>query len=192
MQAFALELYLAQPWHQLDKIARPVPAIQLLGQNPVPAVLYRTVRAGQCEHIDPARHHGAGAGRGRRCCRARPANPDQPRARRDRSVAAPQRTAHFGDRRTRPHELAPLFREWLALHFPDRADKVMHTVQAMREGKDNDPSFFTRMKPLGVWADLFRARFRNTTKRLGMNEQRMTLDCSQFVRPETGGQLRLI
>ena len=91
-----------------------------------------------------------------------------------------------------PHEVAPLFREWLALHFPDRADKVMHTVQAMREGKDNDPSFFTRMKPLGVWADLFRARFRNTTKRLGMNEQRMTLDCCQFVRPETGGQLRLI
>ena len=91
-----------------------------------------------------------------------------------------------------PHEVAPLFREWLALHFPDRADKVMHTVQAMREGKDNDPSFFTRMKPLGVWADLFRARFRITTKRLGMNEQRMTLDCSQFVRPETGGQLRLI
>ena len=91
-----------------------------------------------------------------------------------------------------PHEVAPLFREWLALHFPDRADKVMHTVQAMREGKDNDPSFFTRMKPLGVWADLFRARFRITTKRLGMNEQRMTLDCSQFVRPEAGGQLRLI
>ena len=91
-----------------------------------------------------------------------------------------------------PHEVAPLFREWLSLHFPDRADKVMHTVQAMREGRDNDPSFFTRMKPLGVWADVFRARFRITTKRLGMNEQRMTLDNSQFVRPETGGQLRLL
>ena len=91
-----------------------------------------------------------------------------------------------------PHEVAPLFREWLALHFPERADKVMHTVQAMREGKDNDPSFFTRMKPLGVWADVFRARFRIATKRLGMNEQRMKLDSSQFVRPEAGGQLRLI
>ena len=91
-----------------------------------------------------------------------------------------------------PHEVAPLFREWLALHFPERADKVMHTVQAMREGKDNDPGFFTRMKPLGVWADVFRARFRIATKRLGMNEQRMKLDSSQFVRPEAGGQLRLI
>ena len=91
-----------------------------------------------------------------------------------------------------PHELAPLFREWLGQHFPDRADKVMHTVQAMREGKDNDPSFFTRMKPLGVWADLFRARFQITTRRLGMNAERMVLDSSQFVRPSAGGQLRLL
>ncbi len=90
-----------------------------------------------------------------------------------------------------PHEVAPLFREWLQVHFPDRADKVMHTVQSMREGKDNDPGFFTRMKPLGVWADVFRARFRITTRRLGMNEERMELDCSRFVRPEADGQMRL-
>ena len=95
-----------------------------------------------------------------------------------------------------PHEVAPLFREWLDAHFPDRADKVMHTVQAMRAnangGRDNDPGFFTRMKPLGVWADVFRARFRIATKRLGMNEERLKLDSSQFVRPEAGGQLRLL
>ncbi len=91
-----------------------------------------------------------------------------------------------------PHEVAPLFREWLAVHFPDRADKVMHAVQSMREGKDNDPGFFTRMKPLGVWADVFRSRFRIATRRLGMNEARMELDCSQFVRPEADGQMRLL
>ena len=91
-----------------------------------------------------------------------------------------------------PHEIAPLLREWLGAHFPDRADKVLHIVQAMRHGKDNDPSFFTRMKPLGTWADLFRARFRIATKRLGMNEQRLALDSSQFERPSAGGQLKLI
>ncbi len=90
-----------------------------------------------------------------------------------------------------PHEVAPLFREWLDVHFPDRASKVMHTVQSMRHGKDNDPGFFTRMKPLGVWADVFRARFRIATRRLGMNEERMKLDCSRFVRPEADGQMRL-
>ena len=91
-----------------------------------------------------------------------------------------------------PLEVAPLMREWLEAHFPERADKVMHTVQAMRHGKDNDPTFFARMKPLGTWADLFRARFRIAAKRLGMNEQRMVLDCGQFERPSAGGQLRLL
>ena len=90
-----------------------------------------------------------------------------------------------------PHEVAPLFREWLAVHYPDRASKVMGIVQSVREGKDNDPGFFTRMKPTGVWADVFRTRFRIATKRLGMNEERMELDCSQFVRPSLNGQLRL-
>src|ERR671917_382554 len=30
-----------------------------------------------------------------------------------------------------PHEVAPLFRAWLAEHFPDRARKVMATINAM-------------------------------------------------------------
>jgi DNA repair photolyase len=91
-----------------------------------------------------------------------------------------------------PHEVAPLFREWLAAHYPDRADKVMHIVQSVREGRDNDPSFFTRMKPQGVWADVFRTRFRIATKRLGMNRVQPRLDCSRFERPSSDGQLRLI
>jgi DNA repair photolyase len=91
-----------------------------------------------------------------------------------------------------PHEVAPLFREWLEVHYPDRAGKVMAIVQSVREGKDNDPGFFTRMKPTGVWADVFRTRFRIATKRLGMNEARMVLDSNQFERPSAGGQMRLL
>jgi DNA repair photolyase len=91
-----------------------------------------------------------------------------------------------------PHEVAPLFREWLAVHFPERGDKVMAIVRSIRGGKDNDPNFFTRMKPSGVWADLFRARFRLACRRAGMSKERFELDCSQFRRPETGGQLRLL
>ena len=91
-----------------------------------------------------------------------------------------------------PHEVAPLMREWLKVHFPDRAAKVMHTVQAMRGGKDYDSRFFERMKPRGVWADLFRTRFRLACQRLGLNREPPQLDCSRFVPPETGGQLRLL
>jgi len=91
-----------------------------------------------------------------------------------------------------PHEVAPLFREWLSVHFPDRADKVMHIVQSIREGRDNDPNFFSRMKPNGVWADLFRARFALARKRAGLKKERFELDCSRFRRPTTNGQLVLL
>ncbi|MEE4538253.1 MAG: PA0069 family radical SAM protein, partial [Erythrobacter sp.] len=48
-----------------------------------------------------------------------------------------------------PHEVAPLFREWLEVHYPDRAGKVMSIVRSIRAkdtgGKDNDPEFFSRL-----------------------------------------------
>lgn len=91
-----------------------------------------------------------------------------------------------------PHEVAPLFREWLATHFPDRAAKVMHIVQSVRGGRDNDPDFFTRMKPQGVWADLFRTRFRLACQRLGLNRVSIDLDSSAFRRPSPNGQLSLL
>ncbi len=91
-----------------------------------------------------------------------------------------------------PFEVAPLFREWLSVHFPERGDKVMSIVRSIRGGKDNDPNFFTRMKPAGVWADLFRARFRLACRRAGLKKERFELDCSHFRPPETGGQLRLL
>ena len=88
-----------------------------------------------------------------------------------------------------PHEVAPLFREWLAVHYPDRADKVMAIVRSVRNGRDNDPSFFARMKPSGTWADLFRARFRIACGRLNLNRAELRLDCGQFRPPATDGQL---
>jgi DNA repair photolyase len=91
-----------------------------------------------------------------------------------------------------PHEVAPLFREWLSVHFPERGDKVMNIVRSIRDGKDNDPNFFSRMKPTGVWADLFRTRFRLACKRAGVGRPRFELDCTKFRPPELGGQLRLL
>ena len=91
-----------------------------------------------------------------------------------------------------PHEVAPLFREWLSVHFPERGDKVMNTIRSIRGGKDNDPNFFTRMKGAGPWAALLSDRFRLALGRAGLNQMRFDLDCSQFRRPEAGGQLRLL
>ena len=90
-----------------------------------------------------------------------------------------------------PHELSPLFREWLDVHFPDRAGKVMHIVQSMRGGRDNETRFFERMKPHGVWAELFRSRFHKARTRYGIDNPEFALDCSQFRRPDMAGQLQL-
>ncbi len=91
-----------------------------------------------------------------------------------------------------PHEVAPLFREWLQVHYPGRAGKVMSIVRSLRGGKDNDPGFFSRMRPSGVWADLFRARFKLACKRAEIGRGKFELDCTQFRKPEVGGQMRLL
>ncbi|SAK82612.1 radical SAM domain-containing protein [Caballeronia fortuita] len=83
-----------------------------------------------------------------------------------------------------PWEVAPLFKDWLAAHFPDRADRVMSRVRDMRGGKDYDSNFATRMKGEGLWADMLKQRFQKATKRLGLNaRQRGILDMSEFQRP---------
>lgn len=91
-----------------------------------------------------------------------------------------------------PHEVAPLFREWLAVHYPDRAGKVMSIVREMRGGRDNDPNFHSRFNPQGVWADLFRARFRLACRKAGIGKARFELDCTRFRPPQSDGQLSLL
>ncbi len=39
-----------------------------------------------------------------------------------------------------PREVAPLFRDWLDVHYPLRAAHVMSLVQQIRGGRDNDPA----------------------------------------------------
>lgn len=91
-----------------------------------------------------------------------------------------------------PHEVAPLFRDWLDRHMPGRAAHVMHRVQAMRGGRDNDPRFGSRMRGEGIEAQLLHQRFHLARKRLGYAERGAPLDCSRFgPPPRAGDQLTL-
>jgi DNA repair photolyase len=83
-----------------------------------------------------------------------------------------------------PWEVAPLFRQWLDEHFPDRAERVMARVREMRGGRDYRADFATRMKGEGVWATLIRQRVEMATARHGLTRKTPALDCSAFVRPE--------
>ena len=90
-----------------------------------------------------------------------------------------------------PWEVAPLFREWLAVHYPQRADRVMARIHDMRGGKDYDSDFATRMKGVGIWSQLLQQRFRKTCARLGFNRERIALDVSRFRAPSLSGQADL-
>ena len=82
-----------------------------------------------------------------------------------------------------PHEVKDLFRDWLATHVPDRAERVMHHVRDMRGGRDNDPRFGSRMQGSGVYAELLTARFRAACARLGLNREQDTLATDYFSVP---------
>jgi DNA repair photolyase len=90
-----------------------------------------------------------------------------------------------------PHEVAPLFRAWLNRHYPDRAAKVMATINALRGGRDNDPNFFTRMQGQGPWAELLKVRFEKAAKRYGLPHSKFPLRRDLFVPPQ-GAQMRLL
>lgn len=81
-----------------------------------------------------------------------------------------------------PHELKEVWREWLAMHYPDRAAHVMSLVQQMRGGKDYDSAYGTRMRGEGPFADLIAMRFAKAYKRIGFGRL-PALDCSSFVVP---------
>ena len=90
-----------------------------------------------------------------------------------------------------PHEVAPLFRAWLDEHYPDRAAKVMATIQSLRGGKDNDPNFFTRHRGQGPWAELLKTRFEIAAKKYGLRQAKFHLRRDLFTPPE-GDQMRLL
>ena len=82
-----------------------------------------------------------------------------------------------------PHEIAPLFRDWLATHYPLRAAHVMSIIQQLRGGRDNDPRFGSRMTGSGEFSALLEKRFSIAVKRLGLNRDRAQLDATKFVPP---------
>ncbi len=96
-----------------------------------------------------------------------------------------------------PNELKGLFREWLEVHYPLRAEHVMSVVRQLRGGKDNDPRFGERMTGTGLFADLIGRRFAIACKRLGLNgrgeggREPPKLDTKLFRPPSPAGQLSL-
>ncbi len=90
-----------------------------------------------------------------------------------------------------PCELKDLFKDWLAVHYPLKAEHVMSRLREMRGGKENDSEFGTRFRGTGLFAELLSQRFHRACERLGFNQDEPQLATALFKPPRRGGQMCL-
>ncbi len=88
-----------------------------------------------------------------------------------------------------PWAVAPLFERWLEEHYPDRKEKVMNRVRALREGKLYEPEWGVRQRGRGIFAEQIAALFEVTCRRLHLDENRYDLSSESFRRPSDQGRL---
>lgn len=79
-----------------------------------------------------------------------------------------------------PYGLGELFEGWLEQHFPERKEKVLNRIRAMRGGRLNDPNFNTRMQGEGIFAEQLNAMFHVACRRAGLPQERSELSTASF------------
>lgn len=82
--------------------------------------------------------------------------------------------------------LQPIFENWVRLHYPDRADKVLNQIADLHGGKMNDSRFKTRMKGEGNFAEQIRRLFLIHHNMYFKKEASKPMDVSQFRRIRKG------
>ncbi|MBX9464452.1 MAG: PA0069 family radical SAM protein [Aquamicrobium sp.] len=92
-----------------------------------------------------------------------------------------------------PLEVAPIFKDWLLRHYPDRYRHVISLIRSMRGGKDYDAEWGKRMKGAGPYAWQIGRRFEIAAKRLELNVEKRRLRTDLFKPPvQKGEQLMLL
>ena len=82
-----------------------------------------------------------------------------------------------------PHELKQMFEDWLGVHYPDRAARVLDLIRQTRAGALSDAKYGQRFTGTGIYADLLARRFERAARQWGL-EKAEPLDCAAFCVPE--------
>ncbi len=94
-----------------------------------------------------------------------------------------------------PQELGQMFEDWLRLHYPDRARRVLQLIWETRSGALNDSTFGQRFSGVGAYAELLRLRFDTMARKLRLAD-RAELDSESFKIPrgsaEVAGALQMM
>ncbi|MEO8224331.1 MAG: PA0069 family radical SAM protein [Gammaproteobacteria bacterium] len=87
-----------------------------------------------------------------------------------------------------PHEVEPIFTEWLQTQYPLKAAKVLSLIRQVRGGALHDGHFGRRMRGSGPIAALLAQRFAAACRRHGFTRQSEgTLDTARFRVPAGPG-----
>ena len=90
-----------------------------------------------------------------------------------------------------PYAVADLFQQWLERHLPERKDKVLAQIRAIRNGKLNDSDFGSRMTGHGMFARQMAKMFAVACRRAGFPERGPHLSTAAFRRPSSA-QMELL
>jgi DNA repair photolyase len=107
-------------------------------------------------------------------------------------AAAVEAGAQFGGYVTLrlPYALSGMFEDWLARHFPERKEKVLNRIRALRGGKLNDPNFGSRMRGDGIFADQIESLFEVACRKAGIAGRRPELSAAAFRVPVSESESR--
>lgn len=82
-----------------------------------------------------------------------------------------------------PLTVAPLFEQWLQQAVPEKKEKVLGRIRAIRGGRLNDPRFGTRMSGEGIFAEQISRMFQVACHKAGLGEAGPELSTAAFRRP---------
>lgn len=89
-----------------------------------------------------------------------------------------------------PYAVKDLFQQWLERHLPDRKEKVLAQIRAMRGGKLNESEFGKRMEGEGIFAEQIARMFDVACRKAGIGGRGPHLSAAAFHRPG-GKQMEL-
>jgi DNA repair photolyase len=90
-----------------------------------------------------------------------------------------------------PWGVKDLFENWVHEHYPDRADRILNRVKAIRGGKLYESDFETRMSGTGIFADQIHQMFTMYKKKYGLNKRGTILRTDGFKRDARSAQMSL-
>jgi DNA repair photolyase len=90
-----------------------------------------------------------------------------------------------------PFGVKDVFEQWLRVHRPDRAERVLSRVRDTRDGKLYDSTFGTRGRGTGTYAEQISTLFDVSMRRAGLVPRHFELSTASFRPPRSGPQMAL-